>query len=973
MADVFDQLEQPDGDVFDSIEPTASTSDVFDVVAGTEGGGVGDYVSGALGAFADVGYATLEGAAALLGQVTGDNDLARNVSDFREYSKQFYTGDVPEDTKEKLSYKVTEAMGQLPAYIASGAAKIPGLIALGVNAFQQGRDDYLRTMGVTTENATDEQIQEANKIGGITAVPLMALERFGAGKIVNSIFKEGTEITAKEALKRIGSASLAEGLTEGTQTALQNTIAGKLAQYDPNRLVSQGVVESMIIGAIASGGFTAPTNATMVAANKLSGGIRQGEINPEEMGTVETNEQGNPTIEGNLKKTVWDNPENIPIVGTSKAKDVGFVANAKQLANKLIEPISAQMKKLSPRLAGELRRLEGDIGRKTNQRILTVKPFIQKLDKLEKSDPQKYNQLSQMLFNGAASDTEARNAMLQELGMFEEFQDVQKVLGDSKTQGSIYADAEQVGMKQGGNKQYFMGYLQDYFPRMVQDYKGLQELYGKDIDMTMFDQEIAARERETGKKIGEHEKGILLESFIKGDMHQRVGSPRPQSTKKRVTDALSPDALQFYMKPQKSLAAYIENMTTATETKRFLGINDMLTEEGRERVPGRMAQVLQEEYQNKTMTAEKERQIRDLIKARFGAKDAQNKIITGAKNLGYMATMGNVGSAITQLGDFYFTVVQNGLLPSIRAATGKKVFRLPDIGIDRDQVTIEAQEGPQTLQKAVDFVFKASGLSQLDRFAKETNINAAFQNAQKMARGKGEKALRGKVATLFDNNIKVTRNGKPTGLGEVDQFIADVKAGKSSDLVAQYLFNQISEVAPVSLSEMPPAYAANPNFRILYQLKSYTVKQFNFMRENAFSKMRQGVIEGNTKLALEGLKNLIYMGSVMMAANATADVLKDFIFGREIDPDDIWVDNLLRIFGMSRYLTRKARKDPASAVTALFAPPQLNILNDIAKDAMGSKDLDDLRTMKYVPLIGKFYYWHEGRGQEMERKYRWSD
>lgn len=917
-------------------------------------GAIKDYGQGAIAAFSDVGYSTLEGGAALLGQITGDSDLARSVSDLRSYSKNFYAGDVPDDVKEKLSYKVTEAMAQLPAYMASGAAKVPGLLALGVNAFQQGRDDYLQTMGVTSATATEEQLSEANKTGAITAVPLMVLERFGAGKLLSSVFKDGGKVTAGEAVKRTLGAMAAEGATEGTQTLMQNAIAGKLMGYDPDREIDQNVYEAILIGTIASGGIAGPTNATMVAANKLSGGIQQGEINPVEMAAPDQDPDGNQTLEGGLKKTIWDNPENIPIVGSSKPKNVGFIANLKELSNNVIEPISAQMKKLSPRLAGELRRLESSVGTRTNQRVDLAKPFVDRLAKLQKKDNAAYAQVTQMLFNGENQDIAQRDAKLKELGMLEEFQDVRAVLDE------IYKDAESVGMKSGQNKQYFMGYVQEHFPRMVQDYEGLKSHYGLKDDLTLFEQEIAAREKETGSQISENERGILLESFIKGDMHQRIGSPRPQSTKGRVKDVVEPGALPFYMQPEKSLIKYIENMTTATETKKFLGINDMLTETGRERVPGRMAAVLQEEYNNKTMTADKERRIRNLVKARFGAKDAQNQIIGGVKNLGYLATMGNVGSAMTQIGDFAYTAIQNGILPSIRAATGEKVFRLTDIGIDKDQVTIEAQDGAKAFHKAVDFVFKASGLTQLDRFAKEVNINAKYRIAQKQAGSKKEKLLRGEAAMLMNKQ-------------EVDQFIAELKTDKKTELIGLYLFNQISEIAPVSLSEMPPMYAAHPNWRIMYQLKSYTVKQFNFMREQAFAKIYDGVANKNPKLALQGMKNLVMMGTVMMAANATADVLKDFIFGREINADEIWLDNVLRLFGLNRYVTRKFQRDPANALMGFFAPPQVNIANDIWKDAQGARDIDDLRTMKYVPLVGKFYYWHEGRGREMENKYKWQD
>ena len=922
-----------------------------------------DYASGALAAFSDVGYATLEGAAALIGQVTGDNKLAKSVSDFRNHSNQFYAGDIPEDIKDKLSYKVTETMAQLPAYIASGAAKLPGLVAMGVNAFQQGRDDYLGTAGVTTETASDEQIQEANKVGGLTAIPTMVLEKFGVSKLMNSVFKEGADLTVKEVSKRVLSTAIAEGTTEGAQTAIQNGVASKLLEYDPDRLISRGVLESMIVGGIASGVFSGGINSTIIAANKLSGGVKDGDINPVEIGRNEIDANGEPTLEGKLKKTIWDNEENIPIVGSSKPSKVGFIANAKDLANQVIEPLSSQVGKISPKLKGELRKLEFNIGRESSKRVEKSKPFVEKLQQLKKKDSKTYNQLSQMLFNGAAQDVNARDKLLKDLKMFEEFQDVQVALNE------IYQDAEVVGMKAGGNKQYFMGYLQEYFPRMVQDYEGLKKHYGQDENLSVFEQEIAAREKENGAKLSEHEKGILLESFIKGDMHQRVGTARPKSTMSRRTDAIEPNALKFYKSPEQSLPAYLENMTTAIETKKFLGINDMLVEDGRERVPGRMATVIKEEYDAGRMDAEKERRLRSLIKSRFGVKDAQNSIIGGAKNLGYLATMGNIGSAITQFGDFSYSVIQNGFLPTVRAATGKKIFRMEDLGINRDQVTIEAQDGAQALKKSVDFVFKAVGLTKLDRFAKETNINAAFQKAKRMARGKQAKVLRAKVASQMDNNVPAMRNGKPTGLGEVDQFMLDLKKGNASDLVGLYLFNQLSEIAPISMSEMPPSYAKNPNLRIMWMLKSYTVKQLNFMREQSFSK----IASGEKAQVIEGLQNLIKIGTVMMAANATADTLKDFIFGREIDSGDIMIDNILRIFGLSRYVTRKAAKNPKDALVDFFLPPQANIANDLWKDALGARELDELRTLKYVPFVGKFLYWHEGRGKEMERKYKWSD
>ena len=69
---------------------------------------------------------------------------------------------------------------------------------------------------------------------------------------------------------------------------------------------------------------------------------------------------------------------------------------------------------------------------------------------------------------------------------------------------------------------------------------------------------------------------------------------------------------------------------------------------------------------------------------------------------------------------------------------------------------------------------------------------------------------------------------------DASKAISDLRSGIKSDQVLQALFNRLSDVAPISLIEMPQAYAENPNTRILYSLKSYTIKQFDFLRQQSF-------------------------------------------------------------------------------------------------------------------------------------------
>ena len=216
------------------------------------------YTQAALAGFSDVGYATLEGVASGISRLTGDSDLVKTVSDFRNYSKEFYEGSVSEEDKSKFGYKAVTTIAQTPAYMAAAATGPIGLSALTANAYQQGRDDYLSTQGVTSASASEDQLKEADKVGAFSAVPIVVLERFGASKLVNNIFKGKSTVTIREAARRIGSSAVGEGLTEGSQTIFQNTLASELMQYDPDREITQDVFESILLGAVAGGTVTTP-------------------------------------------------------------------------------------------------------------------------------------------------------------------------------------------------------------------------------------------------------------------------------------------------------------------------------------------------------------------------------------------------------------------------------------------------------------------------------------------------------------------------------------------------------------------------------------------------------------------------------------------------------------------------------------------------------------------------------------------
>ena len=128
---------------------------------------------------------------------------------------------------------------------------------------------------------------------------------------------------------------------------------------------------------------------------------------------------------------------------------------------------------------------------------------------------------------------------------------------------------------------------------------------------------------------------------------------------------------------------------------------------------------------------------------------------------------------------------------------------------------------------------------------------------------------------------------------------------------------------------MPKFYNASGNARIMYMLKSFTVKQFDVFREAAqkdIDRANQFYKEGNkkqaAKAAADAISKIMGLGLVFGAANASTDMIKDTLYGRPIKRDELLEDNLWRLIGINRYIVNKARREgPAKATLEMLLPP----------------------------------------------------
>lgn len=342
--------------------------------------------------------------------------------------------------------------------------------------------------------------------------------------------------------------------------------------------------------------------------------------------------------------------------------------------------------------------------------------------------------------------------------------------------------------------------------------------------------------------------------------------------------------------------------------------------------------------------------------AAYGRKDFAN-FSRGVKSLTTLAFMSSPMSTITQLGDFAYNLFEN----KQAAFQGDKdiSFTLEDLNLAGEAVGFEfTSDGsiPNKLQKAIDTVFTLTGFRKLDEKMKEKFINSTY------VRVKSElgKSANEKSAKVFDEISELM------GPENAQKVVNDIRAGRKTDLVSEFLFYKLSEIAPLSRLDMPYAYLTNPKIRMAYALKSYTMKQLDYARRNVFKK----ILSGNEDEVQEGLQNLFQMLIALMIANAPVEFIHAFLKeGSLPNLSDLTTENLYRVFGLNSYTGMIAeREGVGTAAVGLVIPPAVSLVDAVGKDIAGFNfpGTEESKTTQFIPIIGKNLNWSMKQSEKEE-------
>jgi hypothetical protein len=610
----------------------------------------------------------------------------------------------------------------------------------------------------------------------------------------------------------------------------------------------------------------------------------------------------------------------------------------------------SSLKKVSPKLAIKLREFETRQHLRAANGLEIIEPFSRQFGKLSKSVQR---QASLYLNNG---DFDAARNLFTKYNpeLVSSFKAVDDYLQNT------YGELVKYG--------YNVTKIPNYFPRVVKDLDQLQtKLSGKQLSEV---QKVwKQKSKQLGRALSDNEKRLIISEMIQGrkvsftkDGKKIIitpgarGSGAPSSTKQRMLGQLDERLLDEYEDPISALHHYVKQTSHDMERRRFFGTgrsNRAATEINTDESIDNL--VLEELNAGRLNYGDLDR-VSHLLKIRFGAGEkAAHGVLQDIRNINYMTTIGDPLATLTQIGDLGVAAYYNGIGNTIRALIGKKDITIKQLGLE-DVIAAEMMSSRRLTSRVLDTLLKGTGFKAIDRLGKETLINGSLRKAQQMSKSaKGIEQLRKKYGEVYGD--------------EFDLFVNDLRAGTISDNVKMYVFNELANVQPITLSEMPVKYLESPTGRVFYQLKSYVIKQLDLVKND--------IITADIPLKDKVAKGMVY-AAIVPTTNVATGELKDAFLKRNepLDVDsftDKYIENVAKFLMVSEYTYNtaveqgkagEALKDTVLGGWGVLADNVTAVSQDFKQMYEGTLDLESSKVMARAPAFGRFWYNYIGGGLE---------
>lgn len=591
------------------------------------------------------------------------------------------------------------------------------------------------------------------------------------------------------------------------------------------------------------------------------------------------------------------------------------LAKGKDWVDEFIRPVYDVIKSLHKGVADVLRQADADqhyMLRKWTDRTENFNKFMDKL-------PLKAQEMLHASLLDGGLDKQVLKAIRQ-LGGEEAVVGAKEV---TKVLKEVRKELKDVGHK--------IGTIQDYFPSAVRDHARLAKKMQTEITRA-----IATKEKSMGKKMTAKQKARLGQSMMTRD---RKFSNAPTGLKSRKVEKVLPENRIYYHDPVTALHFYLNSMSDEIAKRRFFQrFGHKPGKAGHDITGGDIGESVDSLIETiaKDVLPKDHHKIVQALQARFSADVHKVKRgVQGIKNLSFASTLGNYWSAMTQIGDLVFALDKYGLMDTVAAMIGPKITNKERMGITKAMAELNSEKG--WTSTVADWAFKWGGFDKIDGFGKNVNVNAAIRHWKRIVRNNPEKFVK-RWGFLFGDDTKAV-------MKELND-VALLKDQPISKNLNALLWNELAETQPIGMSEQAVHYLKNPNMRILYAYKTFTLKQMNYMRNKAFD----AKAEPN---AAKRAYNLTKFMGLFVAANASIDVAKGFLSGdKEIDFEDKLIDNVLGLLATSRYVVDKQDRKVASIMWQMISPVPIEQLVKAANRIQsGETTWGDVADQ--LPLVGK--------------------
>ena len=255
----------------------------------------------------------------------------------------------------------------------------------------------------------------------------------------------------------------------------------------------------------------------------------------------------------------------------------------------------------------------------------------------------------------------------------------------------------------------------------------------------------------------------------------------------------------------------------------------------------------------------------------------------------------------------------------------------------------------------VDFFDKLQKLTSL--IASREYMKSALSDPNSAEHARAQRILDRTFA--YDANLDAYANNAARNRRQ--QVEKDLIAGNITSDVEFFLFNVASDFNPMTILEVSPFYNRANGWGKLF-------KQFLTPIERECNTLMQNVAEGFNVSRKEGINALSRMLAALLMFGIPIEAIKALLQGKKLSMNETFVSSLGAPFLIDMYTMSMIKKDGLFSGLIQQYMPQFPLADAMTRDliswASGDPKIVDAQTMRYVPFIGWYLYYHMGAGRD---------